>query len=95
MTGFVLDIIKGTIMWLLNCYWTIGWFNYERRTSAKRLIKNPQKIGSWNFYNIGSTTISALKKSDIIRSIDYGNVSNKRVDAIITKKKRSYCYCGI
>ncbi|WP_341760707.1 hypothetical protein [Candidatus Tisiphia endosymbiont of Dioctria linearis] len=52
------------------------------------LIKNPQKIGSWNFYNIGSTTISALKKSDIIRSIDYGNVSNKRVDAIITKKKK-------
>ncbi len=51
------------------------------------LIKNPEKIGTWNFYNIGSTTISALKKYDIIRSIDYGNVSNKRVDAIITKQK--------
>ncbi|WP_341757393.1 hypothetical protein [Candidatus Tisiphia endosymbiont of Ditula angustiorana] len=51
------------------------------------LIKNPQKIGTWNFYNIGATTISALIKADIIRSIDYGDVSNKRVDAIITKQK--------
>ncbi|WP_341751992.1 hypothetical protein [Candidatus Tisiphia endosymbiont of Piscicola geometra] len=47
------------------------------------LIKNPQKIGTWNFYNIGATTISALKKAGIIRNIDYGDVSNKRVDAIL------------
>ncbi|WP_341757085.1 N-6 DNA methylase [Candidatus Tisiphia endosymbiont of Nemotelus nigrinus] len=51
------------------------------------LIKNPQKIGTWNFYNIGATTISDLKKADIIRSIDYGDVLNKRVDGIITKQK--------
>ncbi|WP_342259555.1 hypothetical protein [Candidatus Tisiphia endosymbiont of Metellina segmentata] len=51
------------------------------------LIKNPQKIGTWNFYDIGATTISALKKADIIRSIDYGDVLNKRVDGIITKQK--------
>jgi type I restriction enzyme M protein len=51
------------------------------------LIKNPEKIGTWNFYNIGTTTINALKEVDIIRSIDYGDVSRKKVDAIITRQK--------
>ncbi|WP_341754078.1 hypothetical protein [Candidatus Tisiphia endosymbiont of Dioctria rufipes] len=51
------------------------------------LIKNPPKIGTWNFYNIGATTISALKKYDIIRSIDYGSVEYRKVDAIIVKQK--------
>ncbi len=50
-------------------------------------IKNPQKIGTWNFYLIGETNINSLKEADIIRNIDYGDVSNKRVDAIITKQK--------
>lgn len=51
------------------------------------LIKNPEKIGTWNFYNIGATTVNILKEADIIRSIDYGDVSRKKVDAIITKQK--------
>ncbi len=51
------------------------------------LIKNPEKIGTWNFYNIGATSINALMKADIIRSVDYGNVSRKKVDAIITRQK--------
>ncbi|WP_083787808.1 hypothetical protein [Rickettsia endosymbiont of Ixodes scapularis] len=51
------------------------------------LIRNPQKIGTWNFYNIGATTIDALKKAGIIRSIDYEEVSRKKVDGIITKQK--------
>jgi len=51
------------------------------------LLKNPQKIGTWSFYNIGATTINALKEADIIRSIDYGDVSRKKVDAIITRQK--------
>ena len=51
------------------------------------LIKNPEKIGTWNFYNIGSTTIQDLAHSSIIRSIDYGSVSNKKPDALITKGK--------
>ena len=53
----------------------------------RRLLVNPEKIGSWNFYNIGSTTVTALKNADIIRSIDYGNVARKKIDAIITKQK--------
>ncbi|MDR0296562.1 MAG: SAM-dependent methyltransferase [Rickettsia sp.] len=39
------------------------------------------------FYNIGSIAISNLKEADIIRNINYGDISNKRVDAIITKQK--------
>jgi type I restriction-modification system DNA methylase subunit len=51
------------------------------------LLKNPEKIGTWNFYNIGSTTVKQLKEADIIRSVDYGDVLNKKVDGIITKQK--------
>lgn len=29
------------------------------------LIKNPVKIGKWDFYNIGSTSIKALKENNI------------------------------
>lgn len=51
------------------------------------LKKNPEKIGTWDFYNIGSTTIDNLKNAGIIRNIDYGNVARKKVDAIIVKQK--------
>jgi len=52
------------------------------------LIKNPEKIGSWNFYNIGSTSINDLKKAEIIRNIDYcKDIARKKVDGIITKQK--------
>ena len=53
----------------------------------RNLIKNPEKIGSWDFYNIGSTSINALKESNIIRSIDYGDIARKKVDGIIIKQK--------
>ena len=51
------------------------------------LLKNPEKIGTWNFYNIGSPSIDALKNARIIRSVDYGNIARKKVDAIITRQK--------
>lgn len=51
------------------------------------LLRNPEKIGSWNFYNIGSTTIKQLQEAKIIRSVDYGDVVNKKVDGIITRQK--------
>jgi type I restriction enzyme M protein len=53
----------------------------------RNLIKSPEKIGSWDFYNIGATSINALKEADIIRSIDYGDAARKKVDAIITRQK--------
>ncbi|MCI0707369.1 MAG: SAM-dependent methyltransferase [Ignavibacteriae bacterium] len=51
------------------------------------LIKNPDKIGKWDFYNIGSTTVSSLKKYGIIRNVDYGDVEKKKVDGIIVQRK--------
>lgn len=50
--------------------------------------KNPTaKIGKWDYYNIGATTLKALKGANIIRNIDYGNLENKKVDALIVNKK--------
>ena len=53
----------------------------------KDLIKNPAKIGKWNFYNIGATTIKQLKENGIIRNVDYGKEEKKKVDALIVQKK--------
>lgn len=51
------------------------------------LLKNPEKIGKWDFYNIGSTSIKALKEYGIIQNVDYGKENNKKVDGIIVYKK--------
>lgn len=51
------------------------------------LDKKPEKIGKWDFYNIGSTTVKSLKEYGILRKIDYGNVESKKIDAIITHNK--------
>lgn len=53
----------------------------------KDLIKNPEKIGNWDFYNIGATSIKALKGYGIIRNVNYGKVERKKVDALIVHKK--------
>ncbi len=49
--------------------------------------KKPAKFGKWDFYNIGSTSVSSLKKYGIIRSVDYGDVEGKKVDALVVNKK--------
>lgn len=51
------------------------------------LIKNPAKIGKWDFYNIGATSVKSLKENNIIRNVDYGDVEKKKVDAIIVFRK--------
>jgi type I restriction-modification system DNA methylase subunit len=51
------------------------------------LINNPEKIGKWDFYNIGSTSVKALKENGIIRSVDYGKDENKKPDALLVQKK--------
>lgn len=53
----------------------------------KDLLNNPDKIGKWDFYNIGSTSIKALKENNIIRNVDYGDIERKKVDAIIVMRK--------
>lgn len=51
------------------------------------LLKNCEKIGKWDFYNIGATSIKALKEYGIIRNVDYGDVERKKVDGIIVQRK--------
>lgn len=50
--------------------------------------KNPtSKIGKWNYYSIGATTLKALKTANIIRNVDYGSLESKKVDGIIINNK--------
>ena len=51
------------------------------------LHKNPEKIGKWDFYNIGATSIKNLKEYGIIRNVNYGAEERKKVDALIVQKK--------
>lgn len=51
------------------------------------LQKNPEKIGKWDFYNIGATSVKALKEYGIIRNVNYGKEERKKVDALIVQKK--------
>lgn len=50
--------------------------------------KNPtSKIGKWDYFSIGATTLKALKVANIIRNVDYGLLELKKVDGIIINKK--------
>ncbi len=51
------------------------------------LIKNCQKLGKWDFYNIGATSVKALKENGIIRNVNYGAEERKKVDGLIVQKK--------
>lgn len=53
----------------------------------RKLIDAPERIGEWNFYNIGSTTLSSLKKARIIPDRDYAGCERKKPDAIIAFKQ--------
>ena len=53
----------------------------------KDLIKHPAKIGKWNFYNIGATTIRQLKENKIVRNVDYGKEEKKKIDGLIVQNK--------
>lgn len=43
-------------------------------------------MGDWNFYNIGATTLKALKGAKIIPDRDYDEYETKKPDALIVKK---------
>lgn len=51
------------------------------------LLTNPKKIGLWNFYNIGSTTLKSLKEHKIIPDKDYGNLARRKPDGLITQSR--------
>lgn len=52
----------------------------------RNLIKAPEKMGAWNFYNIGATSLKALKGAKIIPDRDYADYEQKKPDALIVKK---------
>ncbi|MDR1124607.1 MAG: restriction endonuclease subunit M, partial [Deltaproteobacteria bacterium] len=50
------------------------------------LVDAPEQIGLWGYYNIGSTTLKALKAAKIIPDQDYSEFENKKPDALIIGK---------
>lgn len=52
----------------------------------RNLVEAPEKKGDWNFYNIGATTLKALKGAKIIPDRDYDEYEKKKPDALIVKK---------
>jgi len=52
----------------------------------RNLIEAPETMGAWNFYNIGNTTLKALKGAKIIPNRDYDESEGKKPDALIVKK---------
>ena len=52
------------------------------------LINAPEKMGIWNYYNIGATTLRALKNAKIIPDHDYSEYENKKPDVLVTNGKK-------
>ena len=52
----------------------------------RNLVDAPEKMGDWNFYNIGATTLKALKNAKIIPNRDYAEIKSKKPDALIIQK---------
>jgi type I restriction-modification system DNA methylase subunit len=54
----------------------------------RNLLKNPEKTGVWDFYNIGSTTLNELKNAKIIPQKDYKGLGARKPDGIIALKQK-------
>lgn len=52
------------------------------------LHKNPEKIGKWDFYNIGATSIKTLREAQIIENRPYDGIESKKVDAILVLRRK-------
>ena len=53
----------------------------------KRLNKHGLKIGCYEFYNIGSTTIKQLKKYKIIPNRSYSGYESRKPDALLADRR--------
>lgn len=54
----------------------------------RKLLDSPEKIGEWEFYNIGSTTLRSLKAAKIIPDRNYNKYETKKPDALIVLKQK-------
>lgn len=64
----------------------------------KRLTKSGIKIGNYEFYNIGNTTLNQLKRYKIIPLKDYREYGSRKPDAILIdrgNKNRIHVICVI
>lgn len=52
----------------------------------RNLVAAPSHIGPWDYYNIGATSLKALKAAKIIPKKDYAEYEAKKPDALIVKK---------
>lgn len=44
----------------------------------KNLVEAPEKMGDWNFYNIGATTLKALKALKLFQTRIMTNLRQKK-----------------
>lgn len=52
----------------------------------RNLVSVPDHMGTWEYYNIGSTSLKSLKAAKIIPNKDYADYEKKKPDALIIKK---------
>ena len=52
----------------------------------RNLVAAPDRMGPWDYYSIGATTLKALKAAKIIPKQDYAEFETKKPDALIVKK---------
>ncbi|MDR1571055.1 MAG: SAM-dependent methyltransferase [Clostridiales Family XIII bacterium] len=52
----------------------------------RNLYADPEKMGAWTYYNIGATTLRALKAAKVIPNHDYAEYEGKKPDALVVKK---------
>ena len=52
----------------------------------RNLIAAPETMGAWRYYNIGATSLKALKEAKIIPNRDYEEYEKKKPDALVVKK---------
>ena len=57
----------------------------------KNLVEAPEKMGDWNFYNIGATTLKALKGAKIITDKDYDEFEAKKNRCTYRKETIGNC----
>jgi len=53
----------------------------------KGLMEHGLRIGKYEFYNIGNTTIKQLKNSQIIRDLDYKEYELRKPDALLVDRR--------
>ena len=52
----------------------------------RNLVAAPEHMGSWDYYNIGATSLKALKAAKIIPNKNYAAFEGKKPDVLIVKK---------